>query len=685
MSQAKPITNNENLQAALDLAEAGFAVFPARAANKRPHVKDWQTIATTDPAQIRRWWKKWPDAMPAILTGRRNSVAVLDLDLKDGKDGGAALRALGLDPDTLSTCTVATPSGGRHLYFRWPEGLGCSPPDDESGKPLHGVDVRGQGGFVIAPGASHGRGRYRLLEGALAGDLPDWPDAPQHAARAPSEGSGEPTGLPRHVTREALMALPNDGDEYASRDAWLKIGMALHCETDGDEDGREAWHEWSGQWPGYDPGATDAAWDSFKPEGGVTGWTIITDAERHGWKNATVAELHRQFDLERMLALFTGPDEAELAEIEALAGVASDAPTADQAGGAASRLTFLTPADCDTLPARPYVIKGLLAQGDIAAIVGAPGAGKSLLAPRLGYAVAQGVEVFGRRTRQGGVFYVAVEDGHGMRGRLSALRQDHGEADAFHLVSGVSDLLSKKGELAELRAAVKARRPALVIIDTLAVAFPGLEENTAEGMGQVVAAARSLTKWGAAVILIHHDTKAGDGLPRGHSLLNGALDVSIALKRDGDVVACELSKNRNGPTALSIAFSIGTRNVGVDEDGDPITAAIAEEASGPVQTRESRLPASAAAALAVLRQLAEEGQPVSEDDWRDACVDGRKVSASEELKSRQVAFRRAAAMLGQRGLVDSSGGFYTVKATVLSLARSGTERFTDDMVEGDGE
>lgn len=509
MSQDNPITNNDNLQAALDLAKAGIAIFPARAENKRPHVKEWQTVATIESAQIRRWWKKWPDAMPATPTGRRNGVAVLDIDLKDGKNGGAALRALGLDLDTLSPCTVATPSGGQHLYFRWPEGMGNS----AAGLPA-GVDVRGQGGYVIAPGATNGRGCYRHLGGALTGDLPIWPDALRIATQAPSEGSGEASGLPFPVIRQALMALPNDGDEYASRDAWLKIGMALHRERDAAEDGREAWHEWSEQHSTYDAEKTDAAWDSFKPEGGVTGWTIITDAERHGWQNVTVTELRRQFDAERMLSLFDQCFTKEELEAITIAGILGESAEAD-AGQIASpaRLTFLTPADCAALPARPYVIKGLLAQGDVAAIVGAPGSGKSLLAPRLGYAVAQGAEVFGKRTRQGGVFYVAVEDGHGMRGRLSALRQDHGEANAFDLVSGVSDLLSKSGELAELRNAVKTHRPALVIIDTLAVAFPGLEENTAEGMGQVVTAARSLTKWGAAVILIHHDTKAGDGPP----------------------------------------------------------------------------------------------------------------------------------------------------------------------------
>jgi len=77
MSQAKPLTDNDNPQVARDLAEAGLAILPARAENKRPHVKDWQSVATTDAAKLRHWWKKWPDAMPAIPTGRRNGVAVL--------------------------------------------------------------------------------------------------------------------------------------------------------------------------------------------------------------------------------------------------------------------------------------------------------------------------------------------------------------------------------------------------------------------------------------------------------------------------------------------------------------------------------------------------------------------------------------------------------------------------------
>ena len=392
----------------------------------------------------------------------------------------------------------------------------------------------------------------------------------------------------------------------------------------------------------------------------MTGWAIIREAEGFGWSDPALTELRRIEALEEARADFADVISAEEeAEIEAMIwGPYGDEPALRPRG-----LTFLSLAECALLPTRPYVIKGLLAEGDVAAIVGAPGAGKSFLAPRLGYAVAQGGEVFGRRTRQGGKLYVAAEDGHGMRGRLSALRQEHGEAEAFQLVGGVSDLLSKAGQLKALRAAVKAQRPALVIIDTLAVAFPGIEENSAEGMGLVVAAARSLTTWGAAVVLIHHDTKAGDGLPRGHSLLNGALDMSLALTKDDDgIVTGRMSKNRNGPSDVSLAFSIGTRHLGTDDDGDPITTAICEEATSPAVKRPPKLSDSAAAAFAVFKNLSN-GGPVEEDDWRDACVSGRQVSASDDPELRRKAFERAVETLTRRGLMHFKDGTTLPKVT----------------------
>lgn len=681
-----------SLQAALDLADTGIPVFPVRSHDKKPLVK-WKALATTDSAQIRTWWRKWPKAMPAFPTGQASGIDVLDLDLKKGKDGAAVLRGKGLDPDTLSNIQLATPTGGRHLYFAHTPGRRNS--QDEIGP---GVDVRAEGGFVVAPMATNAKGTYGFrqcdlgdLEAAVGMvGLPVWPAGLPMRPRpqkGPGKATAEPSGLSFEALRSAVMAIPIKGREeaFGTEGDWFKVCRIIFDESAGSEEGHALWHAFSEGWGGYDYQEADGKWNRDAAYTGdrATVWTILQVAQNHGWTHpdfeAWKAEDNAEDFTEEMVA-FGGISPDEMAEIDAyiadLFGSPSDTGTVPESGG----LTFETPSDCANLPARPYVLKGLLAKGDVAAIVGAPGAGKSLLAPLLGYAVARGAEVFGRRTKPGKVFYVAAEDTHGMRARLSALRQDYGDADDFKLVGGVSDLLSKKGDLRALRAAVKTQRPSLVIIDTVAVAFPGLEENSAEGMGQVVAAARSLTAWGAAVVLIHHDTKAGDGLPRGHSILNGALDVSLYLKKDRDtgVVTVEPSKNRNGTTDQTLAFTIGTRVVGTDEDGDAITAAIAEQSdAAKAKVRLSHLTGQQRAAFDILTSLNLGRVSVPKADWRKACHESSAFSASDHQRGRNTAFRRAVEELIRKGRVAEVGDDFTV------AAQDGAD-FTDDMVAEDG-
>lgn len=288
-----------------------------------------------------------------------------------------------------------------------------------------------------------------------------------------------------------------------------------------------------------------------------------------------------------------------------------------------------------------------------------PGVGKSLLAPHLGYMVAQGRNVFGMRVREGKVFYVAAEDEHGMRNRVTALHKRHGDVDGFTLVGGVSDLLSRGSrDLRDLMAAVERERPALIFLDTLAMAFPGLEENTAEGMGRVVMAARWLTRWGAAVVLIHHDTKDGQqGLPRGHSLLNGALDMSIHLVRGDDgIVRGKLTKNRNGPCDLDMAFAIESTELGID--GDPVTASLCDELDAAhAPPAGKKLKPSETAALNVLTRLLSKRNRVTQSDWRDAYVSGCEVSAAGMRDSRRKAFKRSTMGLVQAGRVIFEGQF----------------------------
>lgn len=450
-------------------------------------------------------------------------------------------------------------------------------------------------------------------------------------------GQGK-TNEPWSVITSALWAIPND--ETAPKD-WQRlwdITASLHEESDGSKAGFAVLDAWASQHPTYD---RKVCWDIWKSlhagqRGNIGGGTILTEAAKHGW----VAPRKQDHTL----------DFEDFGEEPTAEPCKEKAPT---------RLTFLSPSQCATVQARSYLIKGILAERDVACVFGAPGAGKSLLTPFLGYAVAQGREAFGMRTKPGRVFYVAAEDEHGMRGRVRALQQAHGDADQFLLVGGVSDLLSKDSpELKDLARAVKAEKPKLIVIDTLAMAFPGLEENSADAMGRVVAVARALTKWGAAVILVHHDTKAEGGTPRGHSLLNGALDVAIHVKKDeGGVIRGKLTKNRNGTCDRDIAFRIAIEDGGLDEDGDQITLPRCEELNA------SQLPEAVKltpAERAVVDMIHIAGGEMPEAELRKLCISGRKISTSDNPDSRRKATDRALKGLVQKCAVSFSGGMYRI-------------------------
>lgn len=659
---AKTAATQANLNTALILADAGLAVFPVNPKTGNPRIEEWPDKATTYKAQIERWWHKWPDSVPGIVTGDKSGVSVLDLDRKNGKNGVAVLEAMGLDPLTLSPVIVETPSGGLHLYFRHPEGLR----GDSSGKLGAGVDIKAHRGFVFAPGAVKAAGAYRSVGALDLGDvlgligpsgLPHWPEALRpRAPKRPSDAMAERGTVPLATLRDALHTIPNteDNPDAHGRDWWLGIGMALHHETGGSAEGLALWHEWSALWPGYDADATGAAWQSFRRrDGALRTWaTIRAEAEKHGWH-----------DLDRIGALFDSiPSADELAEIDSLiADLPADAP--ERADLPAGSLTFLSPSECVAYKPREYVIKGLLVEGEVGAIVAPPNVGKSLLTPRLAYAVAQGADVFGMRTRKGRVLYVAAEDHHGMIGRVAALKGDLGDAPDFALVGGVTDLSPGKPGFKALRAAVKAQRPSLIVIDTLAMSFPGLKENEngAEGMGMVAAVARSLTAWGAAVLLLHHPAKNSEGdQGRGGGALHGNLDMNIALKKeDGVVRIAGTPKMRNGSPDLDIAFTVGVRKLGVDSDGDAISVPICEPLPTGAGVRKiERLKPSAQAAINVLGRLSEGGEPVTESIWRSTCIEGREVSGAEDRENRKRAFNRAVEELTRKDRVEiSPSGF----------------------------
>lgn len=205
-----------NRALALDLAGAGFFVFPVRGAGPDakkpcPSVR-WGDDATTDPRAIEAWWRRWPEAMPAIHLGR-SQLLVVDLDRHEGGADGIKAWAevdRGEVDRGVRAPAVDTPSGGRHIYFRQPEGRAHG--NREGLLKGRGINIRGDGGYVVAPGAlrADGEGVYHPVPaGALkaAPPVPDWlyalidPPAPEPEARARSAPPLSDARLGRYAER----------------------------------------------------------------------------------------------------------------------------------------------------------------------------------------------------------------------------------------------------------------------------------------------------------------------------------------------------------------------------------------------------------------------------------------------------------------------------------------------------
>ncbi len=143
-------------------AAAGIAVFPCRQGAKEPATAHGWKDATTDVITIDRWWTENPNYNLAIALDQAG-LCVVDLDVKDdGPDNWQALAG-----DRPTTYTVATPSGGQHLYYR-----GSLPPSVSKLAP--GIDTRGRGSYVLAPPSIVEGKPYILIHNGEIAPLPAW-------------------------------------------------------------------------------------------------------------------------------------------------------------------------------------------------------------------------------------------------------------------------------------------------------------------------------------------------------------------------------------------------------------------------------------------------------------------------------------------------------------------------------
>ena len=153
-SNDRPATARSIRDCALTYRRFGWSVIPLEPREKRPLLR-WEEYQRRRASEgvVRRWFACWPDANIGVVTGSISGLVVLDVD--PGHGGGESLARLEAIHGPLPfTVSAVTGGGGRHVYFRHPDGevrnrVGIAP----------GLDLRGDGGYVVAPPSVHPSGR----------------------------------------------------------------------------------------------------------------------------------------------------------------------------------------------------------------------------------------------------------------------------------------------------------------------------------------------------------------------------------------------------------------------------------------------------------------------------------------------------------------------------------------------
>lgn len=451
--------DNQALHDALSYAANGWPVFPLLPNTKRPATEHGLKDASTDPDTIRAWWARWPAANIGIALPP--DVLAVDVDVKD-IDGFASLAALTVEHGELpATLTAETASGGWHLYFRKPTDVrvknrvGIRP----------GIDVRAQGGYLVAPPSTIGGRAYRWLNDDDAADCPDWlldvlteekkattsPATAPQALQSTARDAYSQRALERATS--AVVAAPEGGRNDALNGA--AYGLARLAAA-----GRLDWHhaaammERAALAAGLEPDEVRKTLESAHASGQTSpNYEGLPDQRNH----------------------------RQSAGFEPLEDEEPSGPL----------LTPVSVADVLTAPSPPprFVWHGYLPRGVVSMLGAHGGTGKSYISLMLAVAVATGRPLFGVDTERERVVFVSLEDaGHVVRHRLAHICREWSiapeELTNLQILDGTDnpELFATNGgrdagtttrSYAELCAVAKGA--GLVIVDNASDAYGGDE------------------------------------------------------------------------------------------------------------------------------------------------------------------------------------------------------------------
>lgn len=556
------------VDSAMDLANIGLSVFPLRARGKKPIVESW-TKFQNERAPIDvliKWWREFPDANIAVACGPVSGVLVLDVD---GDIGREALEALTAKHEPLPPTWRSLTGKGEHYWFRYPKGRKIGNSAHKLGA---GLDTRGQGGYVVAPGSVHENGNeYRWAvppAGTEIAELPGW--------------LLDIVDPPRTTAPPARLVIDNAA---AHTDAYLDKAI-------------------NGELGALMRAAEGQRNDQLNRSAFSLGQLVGGGALTEGYVSQLLLKIALQIGLtekESVATIASGIEkgkqqprgipplrfESSRRSSSPIAAAIASTTEVPQDGG----LRLVSAADILLDTDSPYLIKGLVHRGDASVLYGQSGCGKTFLALYVAHAIATGRGIFGKRVRPAPVALFALEGSAGLAKRLVAIQRALGPAPDLFVYRKPLTLFQNPGILGEVVAGVEDCCASLVIFDTLSRTMAGANENAPEDMTYMVGVFDLIRdRTGAHVMLVHHSGKNEAAGARGHSSLKAAVDVEMEVENDAGARCMRVTKGRDDAGGQEYAFNLDIAELGVDEDGDAITTCVVNEIDTRAKQPSSKMP-----------------------------------------------------------------------------------------------
>lgn len=555
------------LEAALLWADAGVPVFPC-GMNKRPLTTNGFHDATLDPKLISEAFDR-DDVMIGARMGKASGLFAIDFDLYKRTGAKQYMDELAQAGLLAETRTHRTTSGGIHLIYGWDEGC-------PSVNPCDGVEVKGEGGYIIVPPSA---GYAVLNEGVTyaSDDLINrlLSERKRHSAEsvaAIKDGIIEADNFHDNLTR---LSARLSGAGWAPGAVMQELRNVLQGSVASNPEHRR-----------------HSRWQALMEDKDGELSRIISSG--HGKFNSfavgdQVDELDLASETIRAAADAFGfvPPPQGKEEQEAIAVKAIE----DFTGWPFEGEGYFAHADHDLL-SQKFVMHPILCEEESILVAAEPKTGKTAVCLTVALHVACGLDL-GQSLKVAeprSVLYFGLEGKRAIKLRIAAWRQEQAENNVdlpehipLFVVEKPKNLL-KEEERQTLANQIKAaeiyidqnKKPPLgaLFIDTFTKAMPGGDQNAVEDTSavfDVVNRVRDLDMR-AAVVFVHHKSRAGN--IRGSTNIEAEPDVLTSIQKEGDTIQWKLDRARSVEEGGAYHFRLENHHLGMSTQGFPINAPV---------------------------------------------------------------------------------------------------------------